>query len=161
MKVIKVLLIITFLSGCTTGVNRSEDIVTQLKSGDKAYFNNLFSSSEYDTLLDKIERGDEILIRSSYLFLPWIDASTSLSLKYSLSRALIKKPNAVMNLVPKYFSVTDICTIPYIEEPINVELNHINSSIIALKELSGENINRSVVECIRIYEEFKKNITSR
>ncbi len=161
MKAIKVLLIITFLSGCTTDIDRSEEIVTQLKSGDKAYFNNLFSSREYDTLLDKIEHGNIILIRSSYLFLPWVDASTSLSLKYSLSRALIKNPDVVMNLVPKYFSVTDICTIPYIEESINVELNHINASIVSLKELSGNNITNSVLECISIYEKFKKNITSR
>ena len=161
MKAFKIILIIVFLTSCTTGINRSEKIATQLQSGDKEYFTQLFSSGEYDKLLDNIERGDTILIRSSYLFLPWIDASTSLSLKYSLSRALIKKPEIVMELVPKYFSVTDICTIPYIEETIKVELNHVNKSIIALKKLPKNSITSSVIECINIYQKLRKNITIR
>jgi len=161
MKAIKVILIIILLTSCTTDIDQSEEIITQLKSGDKEYFNQLFLSGEYDRLLDKIEHGDEILIRSSYLFLPWIDASTSLSLKYSLSRALIKKPEGVMELVPKYFSVIDICTIPYIEESLKIELTHIDKSIIALKKLTKNNNASSVIECISIYEQFKKNITIR
>lgn len=146
------------LTSCATDIDESKRIMTELKSGDKHYFNQLFLSGEYDKLLDKIEHGDVTLIRSSYLFLPWIDASTSLSLKYSLSRALIQKPEVVMGLVPEYFSTIDICTIPYIEESLKVELTHVEKSIIALKQISKSSVTDSVIECISIYEKFKKGL---
>ncbi|MBN4080216.1 hypothetical protein JYT31_00990 [Beggiatoa alba] len=159
MKAIKILLFSLILLGCANNEDRTEEIVARLKSEGESYFLQLVSTREYEKLLDRIEGGDAMLIRSTYLLAPWVDASTSLSLKYSLSRALTKKPNAVMGLVPKYFSATDICTIPYIEESINVELSHINASIKALEKISDKNITNSSVKCISIYKDFRTNIT--
>lgn len=157
-RLIKTLLFSMLLIGCAANADHSKEIIANLKSEGRSYYNQLILNQKYDDILDKIESGDATLIRGAYLLLPWVDAATSTSLKYSLSRALTKKPDAVMSLVPKYFSVTDICTIPYIEESIKVELNHINLSIRALEHaLNGDHpIHYS--ECLDIYKKLKKNI---
>ncbi len=158
-KLIKTFLVSMLLVGCATNTDHSREIIFKLKSEGKNYYSQLISNREYDRLLDKIEAGDETLIRGAYLLSPWVDAATATSLKYSLSRALTKKPDAVMSLVPKYFTVTDICTIPYIEESIKVELNHINSSIRALKRMPDGGRSVHYIECVDIYQKLKKNMT--
>lgn len=144
--------------GCTNGIDHSGEIVARLKADGKGYYDELIADRKYDYLLDRIEAGDDLLIRSAYLLTPWVDASTSTSLRYSLSRALIKNPDAVMSLVPEYFSVTDICTIPYIEAPIDVEMKHVNESIRALEGISNKEISSSHLECLDIYRKLRADI---
>jgi len=132
-------------------------MVARLKADGKSYYDELISDQKYDYFLDRIEEGDDVLIRNVYLLTPWVDASTSTSLRYSLSRALVHNPDAVMSLVPEYFSITDICTIPYIEAPIDVELEHVNVSIKALESIS----NSGHVECLAIYKKLRADITRK
>jgi hypothetical protein len=37
-----------------------------------------------------------------------------------------------MRLVPEFFSISDLCKIPYIEETIEAEVRHVNESLSAL-----------------------------
>lgn len=157
----KIFFFVLLLMGCTDSSDHSEEIVARLKSDGKSYYDELIANRKYDYLLDRIEAGDDLLIRNAYLLISWVDASTSTSLRYSLSRALIKNPDAVMNLVPEYFSVTDICTIPYIEAPMDMELKHVNASIGALERISDKKFSSSYLECLGIYKKLSEGKGAR
>lgn len=157
MKKITSILIIFFISACSFGDKNSERIVEKLESEGKPYFDYLVSAQQYESLLDKIENGDEILIQSSSLLSKWVDASTSLSLKYSLSRAITKNPDAVMKLIPEFFSASDVCTIPYIEAPKEIEMGHVHESLFALENSDKSSYGHA--ECIALYRIINKNIT--
>jgi len=144
------------LLGACSFSGKSERIFEKLESEGKPYFEHLVSTQQYESLLNNMENGDEILIQSSSLLSKWVDASTSLSLKYSLSRAITIKPDAVMKLIPEFFSVSDICTIPYIESPIEIELLHIDKSLSALE--GSENPSHAHIECIDMYNKINENI---
>ena len=156
MKNIFHILIFLFVGGCSFS-GKSERIAENLKVQGKPYFEHLVTTQQYESLLNKIENGDEVLIKSSSLLSKWVDASASLSLKYSLSRAIIIKPDSVMQLIPEFFSVSDICTIPYIEAPIEVDLNHVQESLSALE--SSINPRDVHIECINTYKKIRENIT--
>lgn len=158
MKKITYIFILTFFSGCAFASNSSEQIIRKLESEGRSYFNYLISTGQFQSLLDKIERGDEILIRGSSLLTQWIDASTSLSLRYSLSRAITRDPDAVMSLVPEVFSISDVCTIPYIEETVEVELKHVDESLSALKRSTESTDNH--IECVKVYKKIREEITT-
>lgn len=156
MKNIFYILIFLFVGGCSFS-GKSERIAENIKMQGKPYFDHLVSTQQYESLLNKIENGDEVLIQSSSLLSKWVDASTSLSLNYSLSRAITIKPDSVMQLIPEFFSISDICTIPYIEAPIEVELRHIQESLSALESSTKP---RDVhIECINTYRKISENIT--
>ncbi len=157
MKQITYIFIFLFVSGCSFASNSSEQIIRKLESEGKPYLSHLVATKQYESLLDKIENGDEILIRGSSLLTQWVDASTSLSLRYSLSRAIARKPDAVMSLIPEFFSISDLCTIPYIEETVAVEFKHVNDSLSAL-ERTTESTDVHL-ECINTYKTIKEDIT--
>jgi len=144
MTVLKTILISLTLLGCTVNDERTENIIQRLMATQK-----------FDALLDRIEGGDEELIRNAHLLGKWTDASTSLALTYALSRAAIKKPEAVMGLIPEYFSVSDICTVPYIEESLETELAHIDAALSSLHRSSEAPAGGVYARCIEIYEGLK------
>lgn len=160
MKLIIFFFSLSVVISCVSSINNSEQIVAKLKMEGEDYYNYLIENKEYEKVLDKIERGDDVLIRNSYLFKPWIDASSSLSLTYALSRSLTKNAEAVFSVIPEHFTLQDICTIPYIEAPINVELEHIEKSIQALDKILKYKSDSRVSECMSFYKEVKKNLTN-
>ena len=148
------------LSGCWAVAENSEKTVEHLRSGGKNYVEYIVEINKFEKLLNRIENGDEILIMNSHLFLPWIDASNLTSLHFSLSRALIKKPEAVMSLIPMYFSVSEICTIPYVEGPIGVERRHVARAIGALESVAKSELTPSYFECLDIYKNLQTTISN-
>ena len=149
MKIFSFIFLLLLLSSCVTIHSPSNKIIARLKIEGKPYFEQLVESQEYDSLLEKIESGDDFLIHEAIVLSQWVDASIGLSLRFALSRAIIKNPDAVMSLVPETFSVDELCTIPYIEESKTVELNHIEMSIAALENSSPSTIAHS--ECLKNY----------
>ncbi len=160
MKISIFLLFLSIVTSCANSITNSEQIVAKLKIEGENYYNYLIENKKYEKVLDKIESGDDVLIRNSYLFKPWVDASTSLSLTYALSRSLTKNPEAVFSVVPEHFSLKDICTIPYIEVPINIELEHIDKSIQALDNILKDKTDSKVSECMFFYKKIRKKITN-
>jgi len=156
MKTSYSLLVLVLLSACVSSHNSSKDIIQRLEVEGKPYFEQLVESKEYDNLLDKIEGGDDFLIREAAVLSQWVDASVGLSLRFALSRAIIKNPDAVMSLVPETFSVDELCTIPYIEESKAVELNHIEMSIAALEISSASTT--AHYECLKNYKMIMQKI---
>ena len=157
MKKLKLFVILLLFGyGCNSIAIDSDVIVKNLRDYGKKYFQKLINTQEYENILDKIEKGDIVLIKNSHLLKQWVDASTATSLRFALSRAIIKEPEAVMNLVPKYYSATDLCTIPYIEETFEIELLHVNNSIASLSAVTNRKSNTSAQQCIDIYMNIKK-----
>jgi len=147
------------LFGCLFSDGNSEDVINKLKKEGIPYFRHLIMNQQYDLLLDKIEGGDVVLITNAFMLSRWADASTSLSLKYALSRAITKKPDEVLSLIPKYFSITDVCRVPYAEETIEIELSHVVRSLAALSQSKKAKTNNIYRQCINIYKAIKNNIT--
>lgn len=157
MKQITYILILLLTSGCTFSSNSSEQTIRKLESEGKPYFEHLVATKQYESLLDKIENGDEALIRGSSILTQWTDASTSLSLRYALSRAITRNPDAVIRLIPEFFTISDLCTIPYIEDTVEVEFKHVNESISALER--STKLTNVHIQCLSIYKKFREDIT--
>ncbi|SDU04038.1 hypothetical protein [Halopseudomonas salegens] len=159
MKSYTTIFVIALLAGCSAHSNTdSNNIIEQLATKGQPYFEHLVATSQYESLLGKIESGDEHSIRAASVLSQYADASKSQSLKYALSRALPKNPEPVMTLIPEYFSVSDICTVPYIEESIDIELRHIRDSIAALKNAQASS--PAYIECIDIYKNIESKVSS-
>ena len=154
-----VFLTLLFLSGCWAVAENSEKTVEHLRSDGKYYVEYIVEKNKFEKLLDRIESGDEILIMNSHLFVPWIDASNLTSLHFSLSRALIENPEAVMSLIPRYFSVSEICTIPYVEGSLEVEKKHVSRAIWALESVAKSELTPSYFECLGIYKNLQTIIS--
>jgi hypothetical protein len=154
-----VFLTLLLLSGCWAVAENSEKTVEHLRSDGKNYVEYIVENNKFEKLLDRIENGDEILIMNSHLFLPWIDASNLTSLHFSLSRALIENPEAVMSLIPRYFSVSEICTIPYVEGLLEVERRHVSRAIEALESVAKSELTPSYFECLGIYKNLQTTIS--
>ena len=157
---IKLLSIVTFLFlvGCSTDHSHSgkkENISYQ----NQQLIESTSDEKKYENFLSEIERGNKALISSSPLFIKKTDAAKSLSLKYALSKAVKNNPDEVMKLIPESFSIKEICTIPYIEESIEVELEHINASILSLSQSTASTDAHS--QCVSVYQTLKEKITKQ
>ena len=134
----------------------SEAILKRIDEGGKPYFQDLVRTGEYDDLLNAIEAGDEVLITGAPRLIPYVDASTSTGLKFALSRAVKHNPDAVMKLIPEHYDANQLCTIPYIEQSIVVELRHVWDSLAALR--SSSNLTAAHADCIEIYMQAEQSI---
>jgi hypothetical protein len=69
---------------------------------------------------------------------------------------LTKNPEAVLRLVPKYFSLEEICTIPFMEAPKDVEEIHIRQAIKSLEAMSveDEKMAKTRLGCLAIFNRF-------
>lgn len=150
MRISHYFLILLIVSGCSFGGTSSGKMIGKLEQEGRPYFDHIVSTGELESLLGDIEEGDENSIRASSIVANWVDASTALSLRFALSRAIVRNPAAVMDLVPRVYSASDLCTIPYIEASMEVELRHVNASISALER--SPTPGAAHAECITIYK---------
>lgn len=153
-------LVLTLLTiaACASEVRNPHSMMEMLEQEGQPYFQELVSSGQYDAFLDAVEGGSEKHIAGSAVLANWADASTSVSLKYALSRAIINNPDAVMKLIPGSFEVGEICTVPYIEESIEVELRHVRESLLALNSSIRES--QAHAQCIHVYQRLESHISS-
>ena len=155
MRLITCALAFLLIVGCSSA-RSSEQTINQLQLQGQPYFTQLVATGEYDALLESIEQGDKKLIAVAPQLARWADAANAEGLKIVLSRAVTKQPEAVMRLIPETYSVTDLCTIPYIEESLAVELKHINNALKALQNAKEQSSART--ECINIYKELNERL---
>lgn len=121
-----------------------------LEHEGEPYFRQLVSTGQIEVFFDEIEKGNVAAIRASAIAAEFSDASVSLALRFSLSRAIVYSPDAVMALIPEVFSVSDLCTIPYIEASREVESDHVRNALTALESVGY--ISDAHAGCIRIYK---------
>lgn len=134
-----------------------EKQLERLKHADQAYFDQLVESNTFSALLSEIENGNGALIEDAYLFKPFTDASTTLELRIALSRALPVNPSAVMSLIPTHFSADDLCIMPFIEAPLEVEQAFITETIAALTALNKTT--PSLDTCLGAYHHMLQNLS--
>lgn len=146
------------ITACASETLIPHRVIERLEQEGQPYFQELVSSGEYETFLDAIESGSEEHIADAAVLADWTDASTSVSLKYALSRAIIANPDAVMELIPGSFAVVEVCTVPYIEESVEIELRHVKESLDALKRSTGGS--QAHVQCRHAYQRLEANISS-
>lgn len=159
IKLILSVILFPLLSACFHEKPYHEQLSENLSLKGQKYFEDIVLSGEYETILEKIESGDINFIKISGDLVKNVDASSSTALRFSLSRALTKSPLEVLSLVPNSFSVSEICTIPYIEVSTDEEMQHVKSSILALSSVSDNNPNRA--SCLNIYKKIEQDITGQ
>lgn len=153
-------LVLTLLTiaACASEIQSLPGVMERLEQEGQPYFQELVSSGQYEVFLDAIESGSGEHIAGAAVLANWTDASTAVSLKYALSRAIISNPDAVMKLIPGSFAVGEVCTVPYIEEPIEVELRHVRESLVALN--ASAEPSQAHAQCMDAYQVLESNISS-
>lgn len=66
-----------------------------------------------------------------------------------------------MSLIPDHFSVDRICTLPYIEAPLKVDVAHVNASIKALNSFLEKRPSNEASDCLDIYQRILEDLTIR
>jgi len=147
-------LVIIFSCSCAKGgAFRDEG----LKDSGKNYFDKMIKSDEFDYTLYLIEYGNEESIIHSKDLIKYTDAAKTESILLALGRALNKNTEAVLRLVKNEESLTvgQICTVPFIEAPSDIETIHINQAIYNLGLIEGQELQETRDKCLILFKEMK------
>ena len=116
--------------------------------GAKKVLNRLWQEEKtFDLLCSKIESGAPEWLEIAQLLRPVSDAAATLSLNYSVARALPKRPERVLGLIGHGFTVKDICTSPFIEPGPGVAEGYEKSTLGALATVKATELIRARDEC--------------
>ena len=87
-----------------------------LERGPRTVLRRLWSrDQEFERACAQIATGDSQWLEVARLLKPASDAAASLSLRFSVARALPAAPREVLGLVGRGFTLRDLCTSPFIE----------------------------------------------
>ncbi len=116
--------------------------------GAKKVLNRLWQDeTPFDLLCSKIESGAPEWLEIAQLLRPVSDAAASLSLDYSVARALPKRPEGVLGLIGHGFTAKGICTSPFIEPEPGVAEAYEASALGALAKVKAAELIRARDEC--------------
>ena len=117
-------------------------------SGPKAVLGRLWANeSQFNAVCDRIEAGDPTWLEVARRLRPASDAAASLSLNYSVARALPAAPGRVLGLVGHGFTIQDICTSPFIEPEPGVAESYEARALRALSTLRGTQLSGLAEQC--------------
>lgn len=147
------LVVIVLCSCAKGGAFRGEG----LKGSEKNYFNKMVNSDEFDYILYLIEYGNEASIIHSKYLIKYTDAAKTESILLALGRALNKNTEAVLRLVKNEegFTIGQICTVPFIEAPSDIETIHINQAIYNLGMIEEQELQETRDKCLMLFKEMK------
>lgn len=97
----------------------ADDLLRRLGRGEGAMLVGLLNddrSAFAAAVYEDIESGDPKWLDVACRLHEFSDASVTLSLQFSVARALPRKPLHVLSLIGTCFEVDDVCTDPYIED---------------------------------------------
>ena len=156
MKLLLSIFTVFLLCSCAYS-SEIENFRSKLNAQGKPYFEKMQKTGEFDYVLHLIEYGNAEAIKFSPQLKKFSDASATESLKISLGRALNKNTLAVLEVMPNNFTVEEICSVPFIEAPEDIEIIHINQAIFNLQKLGqkGENIEVIKKNCLSSFEKIK------
>jgi len=122
----------------------------------KAYFDESVENGEFQYILHLAEYGHREAIEIAPELIRYSDASLTESIKNALGRGLTKNPRAVLRLVPQYFSLEEICTVPFFEAPQDIEEIHIRQVIENLEGMPVENGKMAKARdgCLEIFKRY-------
>ena len=156
MKIFPVFMtVFLILSSCAYSSDITR-IDKNLSTEGDAYFAAMQKTGEFDYLLFLIEYGNWEAINFSAKLLSYSDASSAEAIKMSLGRALNKNTAAVLGMISKDIRAEEICTIPFIEAPRDIEEIHIKQAIKNLESFSTTNreIRKMRDKCLNLLEEI-------
>jgi len=95
---------------------------------------------QFESVCKRIESGDRRWLEVAGLLKPASDAASSLSLNYSVARAIPRAPGHVLALIGNGFTVSDVCTSPYIEPEPGVAENYQSRAAAALAKVTDSKL---------------------
>jgi hypothetical protein len=117
-------------------------------SGPKPVLSRLWADEpQFEALCGRIETGEPSWLEVARRLKPASDAAVSLSLNYSVARALPVAPARVLGLVDRGFSVSDVCTSPFIEPEPGVAERYEARALQALATLAGTRLGPLAEQC--------------
>ncbi len=151
---ISLFLVFIFSCSCANGGSIHGE---GLKNSGKNYFDKIVQSDEFDYTLYLIEYGNEESINFSKGLIKYTDAAKTESILFSLGRALNKNTEAVLRLMKdeKGFTIEQICTVPFIEAPSDIEKIHINQAIYNLGRIKEKELEETRDKCLKLFKEMK------
>jgi len=153
--------LLAFVSiSCKQTNSVEEKLIRDFEADPKIFIRQGWKDGRYDQLLGFIESGDERFIKLTPRIRPYVDAASSEGLSIVLARALLHKPELVLGMVPEQIDIQELCTIPYIEETIEVERSHLHAALKALQRVKNPELEKRKSECLIEFERIKKNIES-
>ena len=142
MKILTAGALALLVLSCSSGsskITSPKDIGRDIEGrGARVTIEKLQASGVWNSSLEKIEQGDSDWLAVAALLRAGADASAAVDLDYSVALALKNNPRGVLRLLEGPFGPADVCTIPYIEAPREVELRHLEEADRALKEVPDE-----------------------
>lgn len=106
--------------------------------GARPVLNRLWKDdAAFDALCEAIATADPAWLEMARRLRTVSDAGASLSLNYSVARALPKAPERVLALIGSGFEIHDICTSPFIEPEPGVAEKYQKEAVAALKKVSA------------------------
>lgn len=150
MKRLYFLLFIPFL----LSANVISHLETKIEMNSQFNISEQVKNGNFDYVLFLIEYGNSKAIMFAPKLLKYTDASLTESIYISLARGLIKSPERVLAL--KEINLNDICTVPFIEGPADIENIHINQALSVLSAIKFNNteLESRRVECISRFKSF-------
>jgi len=118
------------------------------ESGPKAVLGRLWADApQFEAVCTHIETGEAMWLEVARRLKPVSDAAASLSLNYSVARALPAAPARVLGLVGHGFTVHGICTSPFIESEPDVAERYEARALQALATLKSTQLGPLADQC--------------
>ena len=117
-------------------------------SGARVVLRRLWANEpQFEALCTSIESADPNWLEVARRLRSASDAAASLSLNYSVARALPVGPVRVLKLVGRGFTIEDICTSPFIEPQPGVAERYEQRALKALAKLSDPALSAVAKQC--------------
>jgi hypothetical protein len=117
-------------------------------SGPKVVLARLWANEpQFEAVCARIETGDVQWLEVARRLRSVSDAAASLSLNFSVARALPTAPVRVLQLVGHGFLISDICTSPFIEPEPGVAERYEARALKALATLQDTQLSTRAEEC--------------
>jgi hypothetical protein len=123
--------------------------------GAKAVVQQLYSSNRWETVLKKIETGDDAWLAVVQDLAEGTDAGTSEDLQVTLARALPKNPGAVLRLTgtESFLSLDDVCAAPFIEPEHAFLMRYLTETRRSLASLNDTAVESKRLKCLSQIEQ--------
>jgi len=133
----------------------ADELLRQITSeGSQPVLERLWRNEDrFEQVCHKIESGDPSWLEVARRLRASSDAGMTLSLNYSVARALPANPTSVLKLINHGFTVDDICTSPFIEPEPGVAESYQRRAVAALRSSIPKDLESVGTECLKRIEE--------
>lgn len=132
-------------------------LLAELSQSDSQVFANCLvsDSKAWEFVLINISGGDEEWLSFAKKLKPFTDAAASESLNFAVAKALPKNPAGVLKLAGDKFTLDEICTVPFIEAPPEVENAYLDQAIAALSDYPVQQNKQIAEKCLSTLQRLR------